>query len=420
MSENKRSDYIISGLLKIILVVLMVGILQSMYAYYTGPSRVARQYVAHLAKGEYDKVYSLLETTSTKAIGSKEEIVAYYHKTYKQNRTFSKKKLDLKVISENEGIATYNYQVDSLQGTLTLQKVKHSWEVVFPFTPVKVEVYAPYDARVYLNEIPLTKESDQWFVKDKVLPGNYVVRIELPHKDYKDYYTTIRVPEETRISVPYELVDVEIEVPSGLQISLDDFGAKSNGEVIRFNKILPGNYTFKVIDPLGCLEPIHYEVSIQNKETTLTAKNFALSDKGEEKFETFMNQFYISYLEGIKKQDENAIANYLEGEQTEEMLRVYGEWFIENKDIKDASVTRSCSTPYVDETGTVCTTVTENILLSNLEEDLLGEAVSQKYKLTLKWETKMDLMQKDWLIKERNLIESMVAYLDDENRWVQY
>ena len=140
-----------------------------------------------------------------------------------------------------------------------------------------------------------------------------------------------------------------------------------------------------------------------------------LSQEGYNKISEFTNQFYQGYMQGIKKQSSDFLMQHVEEDILEQVTEEYRSWFIDYKDIQDAKVTIQVEQMQLKDTAEVKLTILEVIQMTNKEDTELTE-----YQVVLKWDNILSILEKDYKIKERTLVESLVSYKDEEGKWVQY
>lgn len=429
MQKDKYGAKAVTVLLTMFLMILLVGTGHRIYIYYTGPTWTIDRYIKYLQNENYKGIYHLLEGESTTKIGDEETIVNYYERMY-SNKIVSIQKQDVPQIknlgsSKEVSSATcslkYDYRKESEVQTIQLVKEGYSWRVQFPFSFVDVEVYAPTDALVYIDNERVTHKKGAHYIKEKILPGSYTVRVVFPREDYADYYQIIKVPKETKVVVPYDLVSVEVNTLEGLRVSLDKKSGQNIEGHTRFEYLLPGDYTLEIVHPYGTLEPIKMEISTDQEVNTFKVSDMTLSLEGQKQFTSFMNGFYNKYLTSIKKHEVSSIASYFDESVKEKMLKTFSEWFIDHKEITYAKILVEPSNIRIDDEGYLEATTIETIELANEESSEDGtNKLRQDYKLILTWENKINIADKEWKIIDKEIVESMVCYKDNEGRWVQY
>lgn len=413
---------IMSILLKCILILLIIGTSSTVYQYYKGPNIVVSRYIEKILKEDYNRACHFLNENTIDLLDSEEDLTSYYKRLYSQKLIGIKNIGIVKTTQEEETgevIAytyklQYEYKSKIERKDLTLHKDNGKWKIDFPFEASKIVIEAPTHAKVYLNGKGVAARSNTIYEKDGVLPGVYVVDIILP-KDYKTYHKVIEVPYKARIKLPYDMAILKIESLEGLRVSLDEYSQMITEGETCFEGLLYSDYTLKVEDPIGVLETIETPLSIQNKEVDLSFLEFKLSELGEKKMEHFIKAFYTSYLKGIKAHNTDLIAEYLDETKKDEILALYNSWFIQSKDIQDAKMSVELQNVYINKDGYLDMELMETVYLINA-----GEAEEEQYQVFLKWHTEIDIRQEKWQVRSREITESMVAYKDAEERWVEY
>lgn len=404
-----------TAILIVILGVVLGATAKSMLHYYTGPDYVVHTYLKCLKQRNYDKLVTILDQRSLEQIGTKHEIIAYYQRTYEQNN----KLMDVKA-SEGVGqtyLIKYFFKNGTEQGTLSAVQKEGKWYVEFPFKACDVEIFAPYGAKVYLDSTEINYSTNKSHQVKNVLPGTYLLKVDPVQETYPSYYKMLEIPLEKDYIVPYELAHVTVNVAPQLKVQLSQFSQFSEQSKVEFEDMLLGKYQISVQDPEGYLNKQESEIDVQKGENVFTLRDFRLSDKGEKKLETFLRDFYKSYLEGIKTHHSDAIAPYFSEVNKSEQLSLYNSWYIDKKNVSEATMSIKIGESTVDEQGLLHTEITENIELRHEAEDT---SQTEIYKVMIKWQTSMSILNEEWQIVNREIEESIVAVKDQEGQWVQY
>ncbi len=419
MSKSNIKSTLATVVLIITLGIIVGATAKSVYSYYTGPHHIVDLYIRCLGERNYDKLYVLLNPESLRNLGDKNEIIAYYKRKYEQEN----KLIDIQELECMGQIYTvrYCFSKGNEQGKLSVMNKEGKWYIEFPFEESEVEIFAPYGAKVYLDSKEIKYSDNKSYKMENVLPGTYLLKVDPVQEEYDSYYKILQIPLEKSYIAPYELAHVTINVVPQFVVSINTFSQLSQGKKVEFDDLLLGKYVIEVQDQEGYLNKQKKEVEVKKGENIFTLRDFVLSSKGKEKLENFYSEFYRSYLEGIKTHDKEAIASYFIKEQIKEQLGLYGSWYIDKKEIRDAKISIKMGDSVVDEKGILHTEITESIELYNKEYNEMEEkVVTEVYKVIIKWDTGINILNKEWKIVSREIEQSIVAVKDKKGRWIQY
>ena len=412
------------SIITILLIVILTGIggitVKSIYQYYRGPEYKIDCYINYLNQREYEKIYSLLSKGSTKDIGGKKEIEAYYKKIYeRENKLVSVEKIGCNKMSYK---LKYQYTKGVDKDWVTLTKEKSSWKIKFPFETSEVEVFAPLGSEVYLDSKLFTynKVAGKYELNN-VLPGTYLLKVAFQKSDCKDYYKAIRIPEEKSYEVPYETACIRIKCAPNLKVSVDQFTKYSKGKSVEFNDLLLADYKIKVEDENGYFETQEKDMSVLKGTNNFAFKEFKLTEKGKEKLNAFIEAFYNGYMEAINSHSKQKLATYFAGPHKQEQLNLFSEWYIDKKDIEKVKLNLQVGESRIDEMGQIHTLIRETSELYNKEYDtIMNQDVVRCYKVILDYETIINVLEVNWKVTDRKILQSLVSVQDQEGKWVQY
>lgn len=431
MLVGKSNKVFIIQILVIIAIIPIVWTSISLYHYYTGPKFKIDTYMKHLAQKEYELVYDMLDKEEVFNMYTREQITQYYTKQYniennlveivrKNNITLTKDTVNREVEIAFCNIK-YIYANKEQLATLYLTKRGNEWKVKFPFPLSEVKIYAPIGSEVYINDQKISLYENETYIQRNVLPGKYLVKVDFLNKMYNPYKKTINVPDEKEVFLPYDALNVEVMTIKNMTVELEGIQKNSEEGVAVFNNILEGNYKLKIFSENDYINPIETAVGINKNARVFNMFDVTLSEIGKEKLKKFISDFYNSYLKDIKEAKCSNILQYINKEANNNFINDFKEWFIENKDIKEARIAVRPSGIKIDELGFLHADLLETIELTNKEFDEYENAyVSRKYKLILEWDTKIDISGEEWLIVDRMVKQSIVSYKDLDGRWVQY
>ncbi len=420
MQKNKVKNVIMTGILVISLALLVGKIGQCLFAYYTGPMYVIDQYIDALNQGHYHKIYHLLSKESLMDVGGEREVEKYFNKYYREDYKLIKV-MKIGWLKEQYMVHCQFQDSDKKQALQMTREKGGNWRIKFPFELNEVSIIAPNGSKVYFGNEALTYRIKEGYKKDKVLPGLYMVKVELPDASDRPYYKMISVPEHKKLVLPYELGHLKVECAPGLMVKLNPLEEMSTEEGVQWYDVMVGQYTLTINHPYDYLEPIEKEIELFQGDNNVAVETFKLSSVGEKKLETFLEAFYACYEQGIKQHSSSILANYFEEANRQSQLELFNEWYIKQKNIIKADIERSCGDVSIDEKGNLHSMIVEKVLLVNREYSKLEEKeVEKQYKVILYWDTTIDIKQKEWQIVDRQIAQSMIAFKDLEGKWVQY
>lgn len=418
MKKDHLKGTIIMTILIVILLILVGGSMKNAYVYYSSADYIVDTYVKCLNERNYNKLYQLLDPQSIQGLESKAEVVDYYKRIYeKENRLVSVQKV---AKQENTYWLVYQYTKENTKADIELTQTKGRWRIIFPFKTNEIQVFAPYGANVYLNQEKLTYSSNKCYELDNVLPGKYMLRVEVAQEGYKDYYSVVHMPEDQKYIVPYEMAHLTVQVAPGFKVQCNEFTKMSQKDTVSFEDLLLGEYQISVQDEAGIFKEQTLTFLVERGENIANLRAFQLSDKGESQLKVFLEDFYESYIKAIESHDATLIDSYFIRSQVQAQKELFSSWYIDQKDIKQVDMQFKINDVTVDEKGYIHVIHTEEAELWNREYDEWDNEKSSHYKVILTWETMINPLTKTWTIMEQSIKQSMVAIEDQEGRWVQY
>ena len=409
---------IVFGLI-IILGLIIYGTSLMAYRYYKGPMYVLDTYIKSIECQDYSKIYDILAKKTIKGLEGKDAVIKYYTRIYqKENQLLkvSKKRQDIDKV-----IAQYTYSVGSKDEKLEAVKENGKWRVKFPFKTYTIEVFAPIGTKVTMSGTTLLRKNAYTCYADNVLPGFAAIQAEFLNGKHKNFYKVIKVPKETQVVLPYETGTIKLSGVKGLKVSLDALTQIAADDTVCFENILTGNYTLKISHPQAIIKPILKEVNVTKNVKNIDVGQLELSDIGKEHLKDFLKHFYKAYLKDIKAHKPEAVMDYIAPENKKEIVALFNEWFVEKKDIQDVQIEVTPRYDGFNKQGEIMCYVKEEVDLLNKEYDAYEEEViDRQYKLVLKWEVAIAAKPKRWAITKKQIQESVVAYKDDDDQWIEY
>ena len=418
MLGHKEKDTYVIILLWLVFGMIIGGTIYNVVKYCTSAEYIAEKYVKALVNKDYKEIYKLLEKTSIEAVDGEKALSDYYKKIYDvQNQLIGAK------ITSYYGQCyevQYDYYGRQETGKIELVKKDDKWQVIFPFKSYKLEIFGPSECQVMLDGEVLACKEKSCYLKEDLLPGQYMLQVKLPLNGHKDYYKMINIPEETSLILPYETGAIKVVAAPGLAITLEKSHTVSTSKVTLFSEMLVGDYEVVVSDQRGNIEAQCKETTIQKGLQETTFDTYTLSSKGKTAKDAFFDSFYKAYEQGIKMHDSTTIEGFLKKQPDQRVEKAFNAWYIDKKDIGNVSFEVKYKTYYLDEAAKLHQIVTETAELENHETNEAGEAISRNYRVVVTWDTIVNILQDEWQIENRNVLESVVAIQDSEGRWVQY
>lgn len=402
-------DKIGTGCLMAIILVLICYGGKYTTMYYTGKQYVIDEYVEALENREYEEIYSLID--QEELVMNKDELANYYKYYYESyNMLNSVKKCGWK--EETSYIISLVLQNKEVLNDLQVIKKNNKWKIKFPFEYSDVSVKAPIGAKVKINESELEYSSSGQYVKNNLLPGKYVVSVDLNTPEVDKYMEVIELPKDKVVKLPYKVGNLQVKIPEKLKVKISDMDLENSNIGHDIKDLLVGDYEVTVFQQDGYIEPITKTVNIVEGNNNLAIDQYNLSSKGNDKLIDFMKNFYENYNRAITKHEKGIIQDYFKEAKD---LDEFEEWYIKDKDIKSSEVFYEYSTAKLDELGNLSLEVLEIVNLSNKED-----SSTREYKVVISWNMYLDIMADEWRVINRELKESIVAIKDSEDRWIQY
>lgn len=419
MQKSRGKNRVIISCLIIIMLSLVFKSAEYMWDYYRGPMYIIDHYVSALNSRAYEKVYDLLDQDTLKEMNSKAVMTQYYTRFYvKDNKLSHVSKVGW---LNGKYILAYEWEGKTTREALNLSYKNEEWRICFPFKFSEVQIIAPNGSEVFLGDVKLAYETGIGYKKDKLLPGKYMLKVDIPDAEEKTYYQVLEVPQTKKVVLPYELGQAQIICAPYLEVHLDTLVDQSNQGIIQIPDVLVGSHELKVVHPEGYLEPVKRVVNITTGDNTVEIKDYSLSKKGSMKWEQFLSDFYQTYEKGISKHTHESLDQYFTKSQQEKQLALFDAWYIKEKNITEADVSYKASEVMIDAEGRLHSSIIETVDLTNKEyDDLEQKEISRYYKVILKWEMVVDMRTQEWKIIDRSIDESMIAFKDTEGKWVQY
>ncbi|MEG0710865.1 MAG: hypothetical protein RR448_01310 [Niameybacter sp.] len=410
-----------------ILVGLVVMASCCLWNEYKGQSKyVLNEYLKAMNSRDYKYAVSLIHKDERLEDFSNEELISFMY-NYFEEKNFvkvevSKKEIGVQKVDAQKKVyeVKYIFKAQKVTSTLSLVKVSDRWEVVFPFKMEDVHIYTPLGSSVWFGQEQVTTKEENKYIVKNVLPGNYVTRITFPDEVCEDYITTINVPSETEVVIPYQMVEVSIECMSGTVVELSGEKQVNKNGFVCFENVLEGVYPLKIYDQYGNIEPYEEHISVSQNNKQFKVEELTLSALGNDRLRKSVDAFYNAYLEGIKTHESEFITQFATPEIGPHLIEAFEAWFIKGKDVQDAKMEVEIQEIKMTKEGSLEVETLEVVKMRNKEIDAGGKVYEQEYQVTLKWIMELICQGDTYKLKDRSIEESLVSYKDKDGKWIAY
>ena len=384
---------------KILWAITFVGIIiGSICLYNYHPKVYAYRYVFAYNKKDFEKVYSFYNEEAIEDKFEKQEIIEFLKEQ-----------------------STTNNKIKPVELTMVKDKKTKKWFVQFPYKLQSIYVLAPTGANVYVDHKGGAQEVKGKGVEVKnMLPGKHQVTIEY-YKDMVPPFTTeIILPNETQVISPYDTLDILVASPTGTWVTVGDITKQNTGEKLLFNNMLPGQYDISVFMGNRDIEVFSVNTQIDQQSPVVNIENIMGNEKVKEDLKSFFEKFNIDYKAGIMKKDTTFLHKFLTDKINEKVISDFKMWYVDHKDIKDAKSLMEVRDIYPISGTELKTSVLETVYLTNIEKDETGKDIEQQYRVVMEWNYKLLRHNSTWKIMSREIKQSIVAYKNEEGKWIKY
>ncbi len=385
--------------LNILWAVTLVGlIIGGIYIYNYNPKLCAYRYILAYNKHDFEKVFSFYNEDAIVKKFTKEEIIEVLKEQSKTNN-----------------------KINPMELTMIKDEKTKKWFVKFPYNLHSIYVSAPTGAKVYVNHKKIIEGlvGSGVEVKD-LLPGKHQVRIEYDNYMYPDFTTEIDVPKEMKVESPYDTLDIAIVAPVGSWVTVGDIAKHNRDEKVLFNNMLAGQYDISVLMGNKDIEVFSQKIQIDQQSPTIHIDNFMGNENVKKDLQKFFKNFNIEYKEGIMKKDIMFLHNFLAEPINEEIISDFKMWYVDHKDIKDAKSLMEVRDIYPLSGSELTASVLETVYLTNIEKDGEGKEIERQYRVVIEWNYKLLRNNATWQILRREILQSIVAYKNEEEKWIKY
>ena len=386
---------------------------------------VANAYLQAIEKRDYETAFSYYVPEKQLLLYSESYLLSYLESQYPKSQ-FDGARLGRKLqVTEEEDRTTTIYEVTytfngkKQEQTLSLVQIGDSWQILFPFEGETITVFAPLGATVAVDGKPLDKKLTGTYLLEDVLPDRYTVQITYPNNLQPEEVYQVIVPNETVVFSPYTTIQVAVETWNGMQVRLhNESKTVTNGQAV-FKNVLPGKYRLHIEDPTGVVEPMDQVVEITENNQVLAFSGFTMSEASKKKVTDYLEAFYRIYKGGIITGTTQGIESFFAPENQLERLEEFEEWFISSKLVEKVQMAIEVGHYQIDEEGNIHVRLLEKVTLTN-REVIDGEIEHIDYLVLLSWQTVLQRNGNEYTILDRSLQDSVVAYKDIEDTWIQY
>ncbi len=394
MIPKKRSKKKVS-LWAVTLLGLIIG---SFYLYTYHPTVYAYRYIFAYNNKDFEKVYS------------------FYKEDMLKNK-FSKKQI-LKVLEEQ---SNNHHKISPKELTMIQDQQTKKWFVKFPYSLQSIYVFTPTGATVYVDKQKIVEGVKGKGIEVKgILPGKHEVKIGYDHEMYPDFVTEIDVPKETQVKSPYDTHNIIVIAPEGAWIKIGDITKESLGENVQFENMLPGQYELSMLMGDKDIEVFSQNTQIDNKSTTIHLDNVKGNKKVREDLQTFFLTLNRAYKAGIMDKDAGFLNKFLTETPNEKVISDFKLWYMDDKDIKDAKSLMEIREIYPLSGNELKASVLETVYLVNHQNNQKGDPIDQHYRVIIEWDYKLLRENASWQIMSRAIGQSIVAYKEEDGRWITY
>ena len=396
MKDKKQNKKI---KLNILWVISLMGLIMGcIYLYNYNPKICAYRYIFAYNKKDFEKVFSFYNEEAMLSKFTKEEVINLLKEESRVDNEISPK--DLTIIKDER---TKKYFVK------------------FPYSLKNIYVYGPTGSNVYINNKKVAEiiESNGAEIKD-MLPGKYQVTVEYYDNIMPPLTREIDISKEIKVTSPYETLDISIAPPPETWVTIGGIAKKSVGEELIFNNMLPGQYDISIFMGDKDVEVFSVNTQIDKENKAVHIENIKGNENVKENLQQFFSKFNIEYRNAIMKKDSTFLYKYLPEKINEDIITDFKMWYIDKKDIKDAKSLMEVRDVYPISGSELKVSVLETVYLTNQEKDENGEDVEQQYRVIIEWNYNLLRNNSTWEIINREIMQSMVAYKDEDGKWIKY
>lgn len=406
----------IKGWVISILIVLVGVVIGGIYTV-NQPGYKVKQFVNAVNNQDFEKAYQLIYKDELLNDMPSQTIINYMEKSFDTNRFIKMDKPERINESHTYKVSTRFIEGERVQA-LTAIEAHGKWYIQNPFPVETVTIYAPIGANVSFEGQPLEPKENGVYKVEQVLPGKYTVQMSFQEGNVGDYVEVISVPQTTEVISPYQMMGVSVACPLNMTVKLGGEEKVNTEGVVNFPNRIEGSYTLEIKDAYGNVTPYSEEVMIDEGNRVFEVKDFKLSQQGIVSVQQFITSFYNNYLIGIKEGDYSFLYNYVEGANQEQIVDEFRQWYINDKNLIDATLLIELEQLYMDKEGKIHVTLLEVAELVNKEEDKPSK--QGVYKVVTNWGLVLEPKDDQYKIIQKDLKQSIISYKDENGKWIAY
>ena len=308
----------------------------------------------------------------------------------------------------------YGVENKGRQESLTLVRDYRTrkWLVKFPYELQSIYVFAPTGSQVYIGGKKVQNKgiSEEIEIKN-TLPGRHQITIQYYEDIYPPFTTEIVVPKQTRVDSPYPTYNIAVFAPYNTWVTLGNVTKYNSGPSVLFTNMLPGQYKISIAIKDRELEIFSQTVQIDKEYTSIHLEKIVGNKAVKESLEKFFEIFNIEYEKGIKSKDSNFLHMFAKEKIDENLISDFKMWYIDNKDVKDAKSLMEIRDMYILSGTELKASVLETVYLTN---------EGKEYRVVIEWNYKLVRNNSKWEIAQRHILQSIVAYKNEEGKWIRY
>jgi hypothetical protein len=307
----------------------------------------------------------------------------------------------------------YLFSNSKITTNVKLFREENRWIMDLPFAKQAVLIYAPLGTKVFLENQEVVPLQEGIYQTKELLEGEYTLEMLIPTNEGIKKVHQIRIPDVKSISFGYEPCEITVKTEPSMEVSLAGVSKISEDGKVTFSPLMAGNYTLEVKDLKGNKQNFKESITIHTSSQQKEIPSLPLSQLGEQNVLGFMENFYKDYVEGIKNKEDTFLQDYVTKEYEKEGKIVFNSWFIEGKDVQEASL-KTYYSPLLEEEDKIKIETFEEIYLTNKEEK------STTYRIGIGWENVLVYNKGEFFIEDRQMKESIIAYQNEKGEWLQY
>lgn len=379
------------------MLVLLTLIIFGYYTYNYSQKACAYKYAFAYHKKQFEKVYQYYDPDQTINQFSKQEIIGFLKEQWERTS-----------------------KVDPKELTLIKDQSTNKWFVKFPYTLRSIQVLAPTGSTIYLDNKKIVKTVTGRGVEIKdVLPGRHGIRVEYYENMYPPFTKEIDVSKQSTVKSPYVTQDLSVFAPEGTWVTMGGIKKQNTKGQVVFENMLPGQYVISLFMNDQTLQVFSKKTQISPEDTSIHINEIQANAEVRKDLEGFFSEFNKEYVKGIRDKDSLFLHHYLTDEVNEEIISDFKMWYIDNKDIEEAKSLMEIQDIHPISGDTLKVSVLETVYLSNREETNEG-TTQQEYRVVIEWNYKLLRSNSTWKIMSRDILQSIVAYKNEEGKWVEY